>query len=163
MRPVPFVTAALLAACAPDRPLALDAPAPGARHVRVCGAVNGGLVALDGFVDPRTGDTLVAGRPLKQVFSDAAHAAGEEWFAANEPVTIRGQRAVKYGLSASLSDSALANPGFRGVGNQRGVEIFERKDQTRIECSGANYYVPVTRGCVFQVYQVMAQCGPVRG
>ena len=163
MRSALFVTVSLLAACAPDRPLALNAPAPGAQHVRVCGSRRGELVALDGFVDPASGATLVAGQPLDRVFPRAGIAAGKEWFEANEPLTARGQRAVKYGLGGSLKEEWLATPGLRRVGEWQGVEFFEAKTQTRIGCTGAVYYVLVTRGCIFQVYQVEVNCGPVRG
>jgi hypothetical protein len=168
-------TLALLSACAPDRPLAPAGPPARAQEVRVCAAVDGELRDFTGWIDPRTGDTLVAGRPLRQVLPDTRYAQGQPWFERREVIIVPRpyvQQAYQHGLPRSLSPDDLRDPGLRKVGTFRGVDIFETKDQDerdkvppQAETYGVSrvYYVLVSPACMFQPYMFEALMGRVRG
>ncbi|HEX8697072.1 MAG TPA: hypothetical protein VF746_31930 [Longimicrobium sp.] len=171
--------AILLPALALARPPAPFGPPSRAQEVRVCATVGDELRELPASIDPATGDTLVSGKPLREVVPEARYAQGQPWFERREavPVPVSGasytRRAVQWGLPRSLSPSDLREPGFRRVGTFQGVDIFEPKDQeSRIrnepqpaELHGItrSYYVPVSAGCLFQQYYNEVDVGPVRG
>ncbi|HEX8697070.1 MAG TPA: hypothetical protein VF746_31920 [Longimicrobium sp.] len=166
--------ASLLLGCAPDRPLAPVGPPARAQEVRVCAGVGDELREFAGWIDPRTGDTLVAGRPLHQVVPEARYAQGQPWFERREVITIlNGRPAHRYGLPRSLSPADLREPGLRKVGAFQGVDIFEVMDQEerakkheppdRMHDVTRIYYVPVSPGCMFQAYLFRAYVGPFRG
>jgi hypothetical protein len=169
----------LLHAHAPGRPPAPTGSPARAQEVRVCALVGDELRELRGSIDPATGDTLVAGKPLREALPDANYALGQPWYERREavPVPVPGasytRRAVQWGLPRSLSPDDLRDPGFRRVGTFQGVDIFEPKDQeSRVrneprsnDLHGVTrtYYVPVSAGCMFQHYHHEIDVGGVRG
>jgi hypothetical protein len=159
--PALYTLALLLPACAPDRPLAPAGPPARAQEVRVCVAVGDELRDFTGWIDPRTGDTLVAERPLRQVLPDARYAQGQGWFEKNEVITLRQRQFVKYGLPRSLSAADLREPGLRTVGQIHGVHAFVVKLETG---PPEILYVPVDPGCLFQAYYMGVTTGEdIRG
>lgn len=169
----------LLPARASDAPSASAGPPVGLQEVRICAAVGDELRELPASIDAATGDTLVAGKPLREALPEARYASGEPWFERREalPVPVPGashtRRALLWGLPRSLSPDDLRDPGFRRVGTFRGVDVFEPKDQeSRVrneppsnELHGITrtYYVPVSAACLFQQYNHAADVGGVRG
>lgn len=155
--------AVLLPACALDRPLAPAGPPARAQEVRVCAAVGDELRDFIGWIDPHTGDTLVAGRPLRDVIPATEYAEDQRWFEEHEVVRVAPHpyRYMKYGLPRSLSPSDLREPGLRWVGKVRGVDVFVERDQK--EMRNAVIYVAFSAGCIFQPYEDTALYGPVRG
>ncbi|HEX8697071.1 MAG TPA: hypothetical protein VF746_31925 [Longimicrobium sp.] len=150
-----FALALLLPACAPDRSLAPVGPPARAREVRVCAAVDGELREFSGWIEPGTGDTLVAGRPLREVIPNYVYAAGQRWFERDEPITVGNRRVTKYGMLRSLSSADLRDPGLRLSVTYQGVDVFEFRDRV----PGDVYYVPVSPGCIFQPYGIQATIG----
>jgi hypothetical protein len=107
-------------------------------------------------LDPRTGDTLLAGQPLSSGAADTAgYAAHRTWFLANEPFFFNGQPFVKIGLSQVVEATSL-----KRVGEYSGVALFA---DTAASWHPETLYVPVRRGCIFQAYQNGAEVGSVRG
>jgi hypothetical protein len=137
-------------------PLAVAPRPPAAAMVEIC-VVHGGRVReVTARVDPETGDTTFAGRPLAEAFAGEGPYAGERaFFAAQEPVALNGRQYVRSGIPRTLGErealpagEVMGIPAFT-VGSGAGVpEVL---------------FLPVGPGCVFQPYQLQEAAAAVRG
>lgn len=104
------------------------------------------------------GDTLVGPRRVRLADLRPAigflgdYAADEQWFVADQPITLNRRSFSKFGQPASRQCSAM-----KIVGDYDGVNLFTETDAAE---PFQTVYVPVTPG-VFQPYQ--SQVGQVRG
>ena len=160
MRSLPgilWIAASVMAASAAPRSLAAqDDPRPDASLI--CLVVDGELAELPMEVDPRTGDTLVAGRPLDEMTSGipSPYLSEAEWRFEEPTVTFQGRRLVTYGTPRVMPPADL-----RRVGEYRGIPIFgERNDASARRLW---IYLPLQPGCVFQPFVDTANVGEVRG
>ncbi|HLL84615.1 MAG TPA: hypothetical protein VK420_18255 [Longimicrobium sp.] len=140
---------------APPAPVSA-APAAPPVAIRYCVVRDGELAEVEAFYDAERADTLVDGRPLAMAYpADALPYAGSaQWYINHEPLMVRSQRTVKYGLPRRLAAREL-----RRVGEYRGVPVFAEAGVTMPDV----FYVPVRPGCEFQPYQNEANVGSVRG
>ncbi|HEY7769881.1 hypothetical protein [Longimicrobium sp.] len=155
----------LAAACAgrtagppPELPAAAP-PVPaagGAQRINLCVVENGTLRVLDAVLDPSTGDTLVEGASIREVFANQTeYAAAKPWFVNNEPITWERRVYTKYGPPRVVSPSQLRPGGHHG-----GVVFFVEAN------AGATpevIFVPTRPGCEFHWYQWERTTGGVRG
>jgi len=170
-RPLPILAlACLFSACAAERPASPAAPPVGARTVRLCAAVEGKLRELTGWIDPGTGDTLVAGRSFRERFP-AEHAAGRAWFERGEMLPLNAGRYRPFGAPRGLTERERAR-GMEVAHRVDGIDVFaalpRHADRRRAEARGGLWspeplYVPVGAGCLFQQYQDPSDIGAVRG
>jgi hypothetical protein len=158
----------LLPACGMERSASLTAPPVGAKTVRLCAAVDGKLRDFTGWVDPETGDTLVAGRRFREVFP-AEYAGDQSWYDSTRAHNLsREPFWISYGRSRTLESGDLATPGLRRVGRVGNVDAFavnggeERPGGTGM-LRHEVVYLPVHAGCVFQPYMSIVDTGGVRG
>lgn len=114
---------------------------------RLCLLRGGELAEVDAEYRPRTGDTLVAGKPLARALSAAVHAGRAPWFLANETITFSGGHYILYGAPGRQPAGALLR-----VGEHRGVGVYvPAKGQDRSPHPAI--YIPVGPTCEFQLYQ----------
>lgn len=138
---------------APTPPPAPPAAAPDT--LAICVIEQGELREVAATYDPRTGDTLVAGRPFSAVFPAAGgYAANAPWYVDNLPFDYGGRCYIKYGLPRFVRFGEMRRLGWY----HRGVPLFAE----RAEREAPGYrpgdlppviYVPVRPGCEFQTYQ----------
>lgn len=104
-----------------------------------------------------TRDTLVGGRPFRQVYpATRQYAAGVSWYESHEPLPAPSPRAdyVKYGAARLFAPGEL-----KRVGEHRGVGLYAAPGAAgRPEV----LYLPVRPGCWFHAYQLVG-VGEVRG
>lgn len=127
-----------------------------AASVGVCVVRDGALSEVPAEYDPRTGDTIVAGRPFAEVYpaSTPPYAAGADWYASGGMVVFERRRYVRYGLPRVVPADSL-----RRVGEFRGIPLFAEDASAAFRF----VYVPVRPGCEFQPYWFAATVGEVRG
>ena len=149
MRAAALLLALASAGCA-ARP-----PAEPPRLVATCILRDGGLVPVAAELDPRTGDTLVAGRPFAAAHPRTdEYAQGRGWFAANEPMRLYGYPYLKYGPERRVPIDSI-----RPLTAYRGTSVFA---DTGALTPSHLLYVPVRPGCVFQPYVRQLGPAPVR-
>ncbi len=162
--------ATLLPACAMERSASPDAPPAGARAVRLCAAVDGRLREMEGWIDPATGDTLVAGGRFRDRFP-AEYAAGRPWFERGEMLPSRAGRYRPAGGPRGLSERERAK-GLEVAHRVDGIDVFATlpRHEDRLRSTGDEdpwspepLYVPVGAGCLFQQYQDPSDIGSVPG
>lgn len=125
------------------------------RDLLVCVLENGTLRLVRADYDTRSGDTVVAGRRLADVYpTTAGYAEGATWYVNNEAITVNGRRFVKYGLPRVLG----VNESTRAA-EYRGVALFREAGMDDVLV----LYAPVRRGCEFQPYVASLKMGGVRG
>jgi hypothetical protein len=130
----------------PSPPAAQPTPAASVQ-IRVCVLAQGTLQEVNAQYNRATGDTIVNGRPFREVFpTGPSYAAGAEWYINNEPITLARRRYVKYGLPRVLGVNEVA-----AVGEYRGVRVFA---EAGVQNPPELLYVPVRVGCEFQPYQL---------
>ena len=167
---VPALAALAGLACAPasappaaaepaDPPPAAARPAEAARGqpVDVCMLEGGALTTVRAELSPATGDTLVAGRPFREVFPDTGqYAAGHAWYRNNEPIDYDPQNVcyVRYGLPRRVPADSLSR-----LGSWQGVAVFGERN--RRHGVPDLLYVAVAPGCIFAAYQYMTSAPPV--
>jgi hypothetical protein len=144
-----------------------DAPAlPRAQEttqerVSVCVVHERQIVMVEGVIDPPTGDSLIAGRPWREVHSEqrAPYAAANPWYLSGRGLLPPGRQYPmdKYGLPRVLSPSDL-----RYWGEYEGVPAFVEVG-TDTASMPEVAYVPVRPGCEFQPYMQVSNYGAVRG
>jgi hypothetical protein len=145
----PAALAVLLSACSshafPIADPAHAAGAPGAVHV--CVVDDLGLRNVVAQVDPVSGDTTVAGVRFATAFPNTAppYAASSVWYINNEPITLQNRRYVKYGLPRQISVGSL-----EPFSEFQGTRVFFERRAAMHQV----VYVPVSRGCIFQPYQL---------
>jgi hypothetical protein len=179
LRRVCFAAAILIAAgcsAAPDPALAPPAapappppsapspppetPPPAGQPVALCVLEDGEIAMVEGLVHPETGDTLIGGRPWREVHREDAppYAAGADWYVRNEMMPIPGREAAlgKYGLPRILAPGEVER-----YGTYRDLPVFM---ETGVREAIANVvYVFVRPGCEFQTYLQAYTIGAVRG
>ncbi|HEX6911281.1 MAG TPA: hypothetical protein VF142_12835 [Longimicrobium sp.] len=107
---------------------------------------NGRLTELPTLYNTVTGDTMTRD---SQPFSSAAPRTGEYasvagWYVNNEPITVRGQRDLRYGGQRVLAISEIERAGEYG-----GVPLFiEAGDTTSVPV----LYLPTRPGCEFEPF-----------
>jgi hypothetical protein len=162
MRPTLVLAGWLLAGC--GRPAVPEPPAPIAtptvarrphppppaevcRCMTMCIVRNGWLQEIPVRYNFRTGDTLtVDSLPISQVApltGEYASVAG--WYVANEAITFRGHRYVKYGVPLVMGVREVAR-----IGEYQKVGVYaERADTASVS---RVFYLPSRPGCEFQPY-----------
>jgi len=87
----------------------------------------------------------------------ARYAESRRWYAADRPVTFRGHEFGRMGLPRVLPPGSV-----RRIGELDGVGVYVGSSE-----AGADriwgFYVPVRRGCEFQLYEDTMMYGSVRG
>lgn len=131
------------------------APEP-LRPIRTCALQGRVLAEIYAEVDPRTGDTVVAGYyPFGRVFPRTrAYGERHDWFTSHEPIRLYGHVYLKYG-----SERPLRPDSIRPLTEYRGVPVFA---DTGALTPSHLLYVPVRPGCVFQPYIQQLGPAPVR-
>lgn len=132
----------------------------GEEVVSLCILRDGAIATVSATYRPETGDTVVDGRPWKEVYPTISppYAERVSWYLANEPIPIPGRRysLAKYGITRILAPNEL-----KRYGEYRGLPLFvEAEDNSRI---ADVVYLFVRPGCVFHPYQQTFTPGPVRG
>lgn len=108
------------------------------------------LVNIDINLDERTGDTLITGAPISEVYpiGSPPYARGMEWFVRQEPLIFRDRRFVPYATPRTIAPDLLAH-----IGEYRGVPLFSERGTGQ---PAEIMYIPVRPGCEFQQYVVQA-------
>jgi hypothetical protein len=128
-------------------PVAQDRVAEVAHPIRTCVIRAGELIEVAAEVDSATGDTLVGGQPISEVFplTSPPYLSGADWYTRFEPIRYHGRRYHQYGLPRQISVAELQK-----VGEYRGVVLFTELGARR---DPEVYYALLRPGCWFQVYQ----------
>ena len=125
------------------------------RTLPACVADGSGIREVQTRYNLVTGDTLIDGRPIAEVYpTDAGYAAAADWFVRDEMMTLGGRRYIKYGLPRVLHADDVTP-----VEAYRGVPVFAARGS---ENDPHIRYVLVRPGCVFQPYEG-PEYGAVRG
>jgi hypothetical protein len=146
------------AAPTPPTPIPEAVPLAAGEEIRVCVVQDGALREVAAQFSPTTGDTMVADRRFAEAYAATAptYAAGATWFIDSEPVTLQGERYVKFGLPRVFG----AGERLTRVGGFQGTPLFAEAGGTG---TPDVVYVPVRPGCELQPYQKAAAVGRVRG
>ena len=150
------------AAPAPSPPPAApaEAAAPAGEPVSLCVLEDGRIAMVEGVVHPETGDTLIGGRPWREVHREGEppYAAGVEWYIRNDMIHVPGRDLplTKYGLTRILGPKEVVP-----YGKYRGVPLFVEEGQQ--DGVADIVYVFVRPGCEFQTYLQEYSLGAVRG
>ena len=152
------IAAAIWIALAVPRTLA-GQDHPPADTARYCLIVDGELADLPVEVDPRTGDTLVAGRRLDEVMRAAPSPYFNlaEWRFEEPMVTVGGRRYVSYGVPRVMPASEMVR-----VGEYRGLPLFASRRMEDDE-DDAVRFLATRPGCEFQLFWYAPYVGSVRG
>jgi hypothetical protein len=146
----------LLPACAMERSASLTAPPVGAKTVRLCATVDEQLRDFSGWIDPATGDTLVAGRRFRDQFP-SGYAEGKPWYEPGKPgilpherdpswsfgearILESGDRMITrdripfwpYGKPRTLESGDLREPGLKRISRLGDVDIYATRDMEAI-------------------------------
>jgi len=128
-------------------------PRPILREIQVCVVENGTIRMVTATFNPETGDTSFSG--IGQVVPPpASPVANAAWFLNDEPITVEGQRFVKYGSPRVFAVGELVH-----VGTYAGVPLFAVPG---LGSPAEALFVPLLN-CVFQPYQLEAAVSAVRG
>lgn len=130
------------------------------QRVGLCVVREREIVVIEGAVDPETGDSLLAGRPWREVHSEqrSPYAAANPWYISGRGLLPPGRRYPmdKYGLPRVLSPGDL-----RYWGEYEGIPVFVEAGPIGAVPDVA--YVPVRPGCEFHPYLQVTSYGAVRG
>ena len=150
-----FALGLLLTACAPDVPLAPPSAASGSQAIRLCSYADE-VRELSGWIDARTGDTLVAGRPIGDAIPVNTYVSKSERL---------GNIHFQYHFSIYAQPRPLDARDLRRVGEFQGVSVYRAaRDLERGEpLRNGVIYLPAGPGCLFQPYQDESVYGEVRG
>jgi len=144
----------------PSPPTSSATPAPAGKPVALCVLEDGEIATVEGLVHPETGDTLVGGRPWREVFDEDSppYAAGADWYVRDEmmPIPGRGAPLEKYGLPRILAPGEVER-----YGTYRSFPLFVETG-SKDEIADV-VYVFVRPGCEFQTYLQAYTIGGVRG
>ncbi len=160
MRPLRIVMIAAVAGCAGATSRDLQEPAsPPAQaeavtprperrapeqRVALCVVRERRIEMMEGVIDPETGDSLLAGRPWREVHSErtAPYAAHNPWYISGRGLLPPGRQFPmdKYGLPRVLTPGDL-----RYWGEYEGVPVFVEAENGATMPDVA--YVPVRPGC----------------
>ena len=125
-----------------DRPNVATSPA-------FCTLIDNRLVQVEGSLDPVSGDTLLAGRSVKELYrtQESPYAMGRAWFQRNNPIRIGSSRLFKNFPPRRFGPEELVQVGeFQGT--PLFVEVGARTHNPSI------VYVLVDASCLFQAYYV---------
>ena len=168
---VPIVTCMGMAGCrpapipapaAPPADAAPSFPAPAAddgRPVDICMLRDGEIASAPATYRPSMGDTVVDGRPWREVYTADApgYAAGTSWYANDQPLPIpRRPDLMKYGPMVQLGAADL-----RPYGTHEGVALFVEREARDGPPDVVLAFV--RPGCEFQPYLQTYTIGAVRG
>lgn len=146
----------------PPVPAPTPAPVPPAataeRPVSLCVLRNGQVGTVTATYRPQTGDTLVGGRPWRELYpaDSPPYAAGVDWFFNDEMMMMTEGRRAKYGTARIIEPQELKRYGEYG-----GVPLFVEADFPGGVADVV--YVFVRPGCEFQPYRQVHSIGAVRG
>lgn len=157
--------------------------------MRLCATVDDQLRDFTGWIDPGTGDTLVAGRRFRDQFP-GGYAMGKPWYEpgkatplpherdASRPNAEPGDRVAASRPFSPLStprpleSDVLREPGLKRISRVGDVDVYVTRDAEALPAKPGEegfwqyetVYVPVDAGCVFQPYQGQHfDTGGVRG
>ncbi len=108
----------------------------------------GEIQTVEATFRPQQGDTLIQGRPFREVHSpdQPQYAAGQTWFIQDQEIRVRNQAYVKFGVPRIIQPGELTRfdmfqtvPVFVAPGAPTPPDVI---------------YVPVRPGCEFQPYQL---------
>jgi hypothetical protein len=103
---------------------------------------------------PATNDTVIDGRPFREVHSpqQPQYAAGQTWFVQDAPIRVMNREYVKFGVTRLFEAGQLTR-----AATYQGVPVFT-------EAGAATppqvIYVPVRPGCEMQPYQLRTAIRP---
>lgn len=123
--------------------------------IAACVLEQGRLVEVPAQLVGATGDTLVRGKPIAEVYPQGGeYAASHAWYREHEPIDYHNVCYVQYG-----GPRVVAAERLRRIGEWRGVPAFVEADDHHRRPQVM--YLAVSRGCVFQAHQYMTSEPPV--
>jgi hypothetical protein len=129
--------------------------ASGRQQITVCVVADGRLARVAAAIDSSTLDTLVAGRPLRQMYTPGPppYVRELEWYQRNEPISFEGRRYYKNSPPLSLSPAEL-----RLRGEYRQVPLFT--DAGADPRAPVILYALIAPDCTFQAYYYFGDSRP---